>query len=211
MSNSYLSVTEIVNSVKQNLESEFRNISVEGEISNFSGSAAGHFYFTLSDANSGISCAIFKMDALRNPIVRRLKNGDKIIVNGSIGVYTKRGTFQIIAKRITPAGKGDLKAEFEKLKQKFIAKGYFEDQHKKEIPLLAKKIGVITALKGAALQDFLNIMKRRTVWHNIIIIPAVVQGDDCPRSVISAINKAEKLNDIDVLVIPFRDSILNHK
>jgi exodeoxyribonuclease VII large subunit len=196
-----LSVSEIVNSVKQNLESEFRNIVVEGEVSNLSGSAAGHFYFTLSDNNSGISCAIFKMDALRNPLIRRIKNGDKIHVSGSIGVYAKRGTFQIIIKRISPVGKGDLKAEFEKLKKRFIDKGYFEQDHKKEIPLLAKKIAVITALKGAALQDFLNIMKRRTVWHNIVIIPAVVQGDDCPRSVISGIDKAEKLGDIDVLVI----------
>ena len=196
-----LSVSEIVHEIKANLESEYTQLAIEGEISNLSGSAAGHYYLTLSDKHAGISCALFKGDALRNPIIRRLKDGDKVIVQGSIGVYAKRGTFQIIAKRIVPAGKGDLKAQFEKLKQKFIAKGYFDENIKKEIPKLAKNIAIITALKGAALQDFLNVMKRRCVWYNLTIIPAVVQGDGCPSSVIKGINQAEELAKFDVLVI----------
>lgn len=196
-----LSVSEIIYTIKNQLEEEFPNIAVEGEVSNLSGSSAGHYYFTLSDKNASLSCALFKMDALRNPFIRKCRDGDKILVSGPISVYAKRGTFQLIAKRVTPAGKGDLKEQFEALKLKLTSEGLFDIATKKEIPKLPKKIGVITALGGAALQDFLNIIKRRSNWYDVCIIPAVVQGDSCPRSVMAAIDKAEKKGDIDVLVI----------
>ena len=146
MNNRTLSVSDIVSLIKNQLEGEFVDIIVEGEVSNLSGSAAGHYYFTLSDKNSGLSCALFKMDALRNPIIKKMKNGDKIIVRGPISVYAKRGTFQLIAKRITPFGKGDLKQQFEALKRKLTAKGLFDLEHKKEIPSLPKKVAIITCL-----------------------------------------------------------------
>jgi len=187
--------------IKQLLEGEFLNLTLEGEITNLSPSAAGHFYFNISDANSAISCALFKMDALRNPIIRKLKNGDKVILRGPISVYQKRGTFQLLVKKITPFGKGDLKAEYEKLKSKLAAEGYFDLEHKLSIPLLPKKIVIITAMGGAALQDFLNIMKRRTLWHEITIVPALMQGDQCPQSVVKAIEKAINLLGVDVIVI----------
>lgn len=201
MSIKTFSVSEIISLIKRQLEGEFVDILVEGEISNLSGSAAGHYYFTLSDRNSAISCALFKMDALRNPVIRKTKNGDRVIVRGPISVYAKRGSFQLLAKRLTPFGKGDLKEQFEILKRKLTTKGLFDLEIKKEIPILPKKVAIITALGGAALQDFLNIMKRRSIWFDITIIPAVVQGDKCPGSVIKAIDLAEKKGDIDVLVI----------
>lgn len=141
------------------------------------------------------------MDALRNPFIRRAKNGDKVIVRGPISVYAKRGTFQLITKKITPSGKGDLKAQFEILKQKLAKEGLFDVTKKVSIPKLPKRIGVITAQSGAALQDFLNVLKRRCLWYDILIIPAVVQGDNCASSVISSIDKAEAMGDLDVLVI----------
>lgn len=196
-----LSVSEIVNSIKNQLEGEFQAITVEGEVSNLSGSAAGHYYFTLSDKSASISCALFKMDALRNPFIRKCKNGDKVIVSGPISVYIRRGTFQLITKRISPVGLGDLKAQFEQLKRKLTGEGLFDLDIKKPIPELPKKIAIITALGGAALQDFLNIIRRRSSWYDVTIIPAVVQGDKCPRSVISAIDKAQEKGDFDVIVI----------
>lgn len=196
-----LSVSEIVNAIKIQLEGEFQTITVEGEVSNLSGSAAGHYYFTLSDKSASISCALFKMDALRNPFIRKCSNGDKVIVSGPISVYTRRGTFQLVAKRINPVGQGDLKTQFEELKRKLTIEGLFDLDIKKPIPPLPKRIAVITALGGAALQDFLNIIRRRSSWYNISIIPAVVQGDKCPSSVISAINTAERKGDFDVIVI----------
>src|SRR5690606_31836735 len=118
MQNQAPSVSHLVDQIKHILEGEFTMTSVMGEISNLSPSSAGHYYFTLSDEKASISCALFKVDALRNPLIKTLKDGDKVILTGPVSVYTKRGTFQLLAKRIYPAGMGDLKIQFERLKQK---------------------------------------------------------------------------------------------
>ena len=196
-----ISVSEFIFSVKSLLEGEFRDVSVVGEISNFSLSSAGHYYFTLSDDKSSVSCAFFKFDALRNPFLKRIKDGDKVILRGPVSVYAPRGTFQIVGKRITPFGKGDLKAQFEALKNKLSSQGYFDPEHKVSVPRFPKKIGVITALNGAALQDFLNVIKRRSSWYDIVVSSATVQGSDCARSVIKAFDKLEALGDVDVIVL----------
>ncbi|TNE95607.1 MAG: exodeoxyribonuclease VII large subunit [Deltaproteobacteria bacterium] len=181
------SVSEVIFNIKRLLEGEFRTVSVEGEISNLSHSSSGHWYLTLSDSDSSLSAAVFKMDALRNPLMKSLKNGDKVICSGSIGVYNKRGTFQLIVKRISPVGKGDLKEQFEMLKRKLAAEGLFDPQIKKEIPTLPNRIAVITAKGAAALQDFLNIIDRRTQWYDILLSPALVQGDAAPASLRKAL------------------------
>lgn len=187
-----LSVTKIVTSIKQNLESGFRNISVMGEVSNLSLSSGGHWYLTLSDSQSSMSSAVFKGDALRNPIMGQLKNGDKIICTGSIGVYAKRGSFQLIIKQIQLAGKGDLKLEFEKLKKNLATEGLFDLEVKQKIPALPRRVAVITAEGSAALQDFLNIYKRRSIQMDIVILPAVVQGDAAAASLRNALTSAIK-------------------
>lgn len=195
------SVSELVNSIKDTLENQFNEVMVQGEVTNLSPSSAGHYYFTLSDPDACISCALFKMDALRNPLIRTLKNGDKIVVLGPLSVYQKRGTFQILAKRIMPAGEGQLKLQFERLKAKLAHEGLFDLEKKKPIPLFPKRIAVITAPHGAALQDFLNVMKRRSLWVDIVIVPALVQGDAAPKSLVDALKKAQGLPDIDVIVL----------
>ena len=195
------SVSEIVFSIKTTLEIEYRDITVVGEISNLSHSSAGHYYFTLSDDQSSISCALFKMDAFRNPSIRRIKNGEKILVRGPISLYARRGTFQIICKRVLPYGTGNLMAQYELLKEKLRSEGLFDQDKKRSLPQVIKRIGVITALRGAELQDFINVMRRRAHWFHITIIPSIVQGDQCAPSIIRAIEKAENLNNIDVLVI----------
>lgn len=194
-------VSDLVNHIKDVLEGEFHEIMVQGEVTNLSPSSAGHWYFTLSDENACISCALFKMDAMRNPFIRTLKNGDKIVVLGPLSVYPKRGSFQILAKRIMPAGEGQLKLQFERLKAKLAQEGLFDIETKKPLPVFPKRVAVITAPHGAALQDFLNVMKRRTLWHDIVIVPAVVQGADSPRSLVAALKKAQSLPDIDVIVL----------
>ena len=128
------SVTELVSSIKNLLEEEFQEVFVQGEVTNLSPSASGHWYFSLSDESSAVSCALFKTDALRNPLIRTLKDGDKIIVLGPISVYQKRGSFQILAKRILPAGAGQLKLQFEKLKARLSQEGLFEIEKKKALP-----------------------------------------------------------------------------
>jgi exodeoxyribonuclease VII large subunit len=194
-------VSDLVSSIKTTLEDQFGEVMVQGEVTNLSPSAAGHWYFTLSDANASISCALFKMDALRNPLIRTLKDGDKIVLLGPVSVYQKRGTFQVLAKRIMPAGEGQLKLQFERLKAKLSQEGYFDLERKKPIPQFPKRIAVITAEHGAALQDFLNVLKRRSLWMDVVIIPAVVQGDSSAKSLVSALIKAQNLEDVDVIVL----------
>lgn len=131
--------------------------------------------------------ALFKMDALRNPVVNKLKDGDKVQVLGDVSVYPKGGSFQIIAKKLTLAGVGDLKFQLEQLKKKLASEGLFDAAIKKKIPSLPKRVAIITALRGAALQDFLSVYKRRSVWMDIVVVPALVQGDQAPASIRKAL------------------------
>ena len=196
-----MTVGELVFGVKASLESQFRQVVVEGEVSNISKTVAGHVYFTLSDERACVSCALFRGDALRNVLARKFKDGDKIIVSGSVGVYAKRGVFQIIAKRLSPAGKGNLGLQFELLKEKYSQLGYFDVSAKKAVPKFPKRIAVITAPYGAALQDFLKVMKRRSLWHDILIVPAVVQGAESAASLKKAIELVSEMKDIDVVTL----------
>ena len=194
-------VSDLVISIKECLEEQFHEVMVQGEVTNLSPSSAGHWYFTLSDENASISCALFKGDALRNPIIRNLKDGDKIIISGPLSVYQKKGSFQLLVKRLLPAGEGQLKLQFERLKARLSQEGLFDLQNKKKLPLFPKRIAVITAEHGAALQDFLNVIKRRSLWFDVLIIPALVQGEAAPKSLIQGLEKAQRLKDVDVIVL----------
>lgn len=189
MNNNIPSVSQLVTHIKNNLESNYQNISVTGEVSNLSGSGAGHWYFSLGDQNAIMQMALFKMDAMRNPIIKNIKQGDKVIVSGSVSVYPKRGTFQLIVKRIVPAGKGNLQEEFERLKKKLQEEGLFDMSSKKPIPQMPKRIGVITAKGAAALQDFLNVCGRRSEYHQVLLSAALVQGVNAPASIRKALEK----------------------
>lgn len=201
-------VSQVVGEIKNLLEHEFANVSIEGEITNLSLASSGHWYFTLSDKDSAISAALFKMDALRNPQMKSIKDGDKVIVVGDINVYPKRGTFQIIVKRIVPVGTGDLKEQFEKLKRKLAAEGLFDMDKKQPIPQMPKRVAIITAQRGAALQDFINIYKRRSLWMDLLVVPTLVQGDDAPRAIRASLHnvlkysmEAEASKKIDLIVL----------
>lgn len=201
-------VQQIVERIRADLEDQFRDISIEGEISNLTSSSSGHWYFTLSDSEASIKCAIFKMDAMRLPMLRQLKNGDKVEAFGKIGVYVKRGEFQLIARKIVSAGEGDLQKKLEELKARLAKEGLFDQASKQPIPKLPRRIGVITAEKAAALQDFLNIYERRSLWMDILISPALVQGDAAPLSLVKALHRliaydqqAEEGKKLDLIVI----------
>lgn len=185
-------VSVIVSEIKDLLEGNFSNVAIVGEITNLSLSSSGHWYFTLSDKDASLSAALFKMDSLRNPLIKKIKDGDKVVVIGDINVYPKRGTFQIIVKKITPLGVGDLKEQFEKLKRKLAAEGLFDIDSKKPIPLMPKRVAIITAQRGAALADFINIYKRRSIWMDLIVVPTLVQGDDAPRAIRQSLHNVIK-------------------
>ncbi len=196
-----ISVSDFIFDLKKSIESEYKNCFIVGEISNLSHSSAGHYYFTLSDEEASIQCAFFRADAMRNHLSRQLKDGDKVIVGGPVSLYAKRGGLQLIVKSIRKYGIGDLKEKFEQLKRKLAAEGLFDIDRKKTIPLLPQKIAVVTSLQAAALEDFLNVMKRRSLWTDILIIPAVVQGESSAGSLIKALEHVEKIKDIDVCVL----------
>ena len=201
-------VSQIIKSIKSLLEGEFRHICVEGEITSVYQAASGHWYFTLSDENSSINAALFRGEAFNNPIIKKLVNGDKIVCYGSLGVYSKKGTFQIIANKILSSGKGDLQARLEQIKKKLAKEGLFDMANKKKIPLFPRRIGIVTSLQGAALQDFINIYQRRACWVDLLVSPALVQGEGAPPSLQTALGnlisyslKSEESQKIDVIVL----------
>ena len=196
-----LTVGQLVGQIKGLLEGEFPNVAVRGEVSGLTSSAAGHFYFSLNDQDSSMSCALFKMDGLRNPAIKKIKNGDEVLCHGSVGVYGKRGTFQLVVKRIFTEGKGSLLEKFEALKKKLAQEGLFDLERKLVIPKHPGRIAVITSPHGAAIKDFINIYRRRAYWMDVLIVPALVQGDDAPRSLIEAVKRAASRPDIELIIV----------
>ena len=172
--------------------------SVEGELSNFKPSSTGSYFFTLKDRDSKISCAIFSVHIL-NGI--HLKDGDKVRVSGSISVWDKAGTYNIIVKAISLAGLGELYEKYEALKKEFLEKGYFEDKLKREIPLFPKKIGIVTAKTGAVIHDIETTINNRYRLVEIILFPCTVQGSTAASSIVSAISKAINYDSLDILII----------
>lgn len=198
-------VTELITEIKNTLEGTFRSVILIGEVTNLNLSSSGHYYFSLSDNESSLSGALFKGDAMRNSTIRKIKDGDKVICYGSIGVYSKKGTFQIIVRKIEAIGKGDLVAQFEALKKKLSSEGLFDVSEKKAIPYYAKRVAVITSKDGAAIHDFINVFKRRSIWSDLLVVPAIVQGQESPKSLRKALAKVLEYNEtadkkVDVII-----------
>ena len=169
-----LTVSELTKEIKQTLEDKFDQVSVEGEISNFKAHISGHWYFSLKDANASISCAMWK--GFNNYVIFTPQDGMKVIINGKITVYPPRGNYQIDVRSMKPAGVGELQAAFEALKQKLSDEGLFNEEFKKPIPTFPKKIGIVTAIDGAAFKDMISVAKRRFPLVELVIAPTRVQG-----------------------------------
>lgn len=194
-------VSELVAHIKATLEETFFEVMVEGEITGISHAHSGHCYFNLVDADASISCAFFRQDLLRNPEFRKLKEGDRVLVYGPLTVYQKRGSFQIQVKRALAAGEGLWKLKLEALKKKLAAEGLFASDLKKPLPKFPKRVALVTAPGGAALHDFLNVYQRRSLSYEIVLVPALVQGDRAPQSLIQAFDKLERTAPFDVVVL----------
>lgn len=175
------------------------NIAIRGEITNFKAHQSGHLYFTLKDEISTIKCVMFKNAADKIDI--DLKDGDKVVIAGTISVYEAGGSYQVYVKHITRDGVGDLYKKFEELKIKLEQQGLFDLSHKKKIPFLPARVGVITSSTGSVIRDIINVSTRRYDKANILLYPATVQGDNTAKTVIDGINVFNNKYAVDVIII----------
>lgn len=195
-------VTQLNEHIKElfSLDRNIKNITLVGEVSNFTDhKKTGHFYFTIKDEQSSMQAVMFKFNAMR--VKFNIENGMKIIVTGSVDVFVRNGAYQFYCDTLEPVGIGGLHLAFEQLKEKLDTSGYFDPQHKLPIPSLPKKIAVITAKTGAAFQDILNIISRRYPIAKIVLIPALVQGQNASASLVNAVKIASSQSDIDLIII----------
>ncbi|MBQ8591329.1 MAG: exodeoxyribonuclease VII large subunit [Lachnospiraceae bacterium] len=175
-----------------------QSIYVKGEVSNCKYHSSGHIYFTIKDAKGTIACVMFAGN--RAGLRFKLMEGQQIIVLGSIEVYERDGKYQMYAKEIVLDGAGALYEQYERLKQELEERGLFAKEYKQPIPKYVQTLGVVTAPTGAAVQDIMNIAKRRNPYIQIILYPAIVQGEQAPASIVNGIHALEKLN-VDLIIV----------
>jgi len=195
------SVSDITRDIRNTLEGRYGEVWVEGEISNHRLPGSGHHYFTLKDPGAQLSCVFFKGSAARNPTI--LKDGLQVQIFGDISVYEARGQYQMVARLVQPKGHGDLQAKFEELKRKLDAEGLFDADRKKPIPRFPVTIGIVTSPTGAAIQDILNVLKRRAPWIRVVIQPVRVQGEGAAEEIAAAVRSFEDrdlMPEIDLLM-----------
>ena len=185
--------------VRDLLEDALPLIWVEGEISNFSRPASGHLYFTLKDSGAQVRCAMFKPRSTW----LRFKPGDgmRVLARARVSLYEARGEFQLIVDSLEEAGEGALQRAFEQLKAKLAAEGLFDPAHKRALPRLPRRIGVITSPSGAAIRDVLSVLARRFPLAEVEILPVPVQGREAPPAIVAALHAASNARRHDVLLL----------
>ncbi len=193
------SVTELTKQIRALVEGHLGGVCVEGELSNVRQPPSGHCYFTIKDENAQIRAVIWRTDMRSLPFVPR--DGIRVRAYGSLTVYERDGSYQIVVKRMDEGGKGSLQAAFEALKKKLGAEGLFEVERKRKLPLLPRCIGVVTSPTGAAIRDILNVLRRRFPNLHVVISPARVQGQGAAEEIASAIDLLNKRGGIDVMIV----------
>ncbi len=194
-----ITVSKLNRLARSILESEIGQVWLSAEISNFVRAASGHWYFTLKDDRAQIKAAMFRGANSRLKVLP--KEGDKVLVRGTVGVYEARGDYQMVADYLELDGEGLLKQQFEALKIKLAALGLFDQAHKKPLPQSVKRVGVVTSSTGAALHDILTVLKRRNPAIEVIVYPTMVQGNTAASTIIKAIDIATTRNEVDVLIV----------
>ena len=199
MKNVY-SVGQVNTYIKNMFAQDFmmQRISVKGEVSNCKYHSSGHIYFTLKDAVGTIGAIMFAGN--RRGLAFQMKEGDKVIVTGSIEVYERDGKYQLYAREIALDGAGNLYLKFEALKRELEEMGMFAPEYKKPIPKYIRRLGIVTAPTGAAVQDIRNIARRRNPYVQLILYPALVQGDGAVNSIINGIHALDELG-VDVIIV----------
>ncbi len=192
-------VRELVAAVRTQVERSFTDVYVEGEISNYRPAGSGHLYFSLKDGSAQLRIVMWRVQAR---LLRfRPENGLQIIARGRVTVYDERGDLQFQAEHLEPKGAGALQIAFEQLKARLAAEGLFDPARRKPIPALPRRIGLVTSARGAALQDILNILRRRHESVNVLIYPAQVQGETAAHEVGSGVRWFNRQGDVDVIIV----------
>jgi len=194
-----LTVTELTAGIRDLLAKNYTDILVEGELSNCREAQSGHFYFTLKDEKSQVRCVWFKQQ-LRGVKIRP-EDGLKCSIRGSISVYEARGEYQIYVESMEPVGRGALQLAFEQLKKRLEAEGLFDSRHKKPLPILPSRIGLITSPKGAAVRDVVRILRRRFPNVCLALFPVRVQGEGAAEEIAKAIRFFNHQKTVDVLIV----------
>lgn len=200
MNDKYISVTQLTRYIKYKIDNDtnLNEVFLKGEISNFKAHSRGHFYFTLKDENSRINAIMFASSTKKIKFVPQ--DGMKVLVTGKISVFESTGAYQIYVNDMLEDGVGNLYIAYEQLKKKLEEEGLFRDEHKKKVPKIPKRVGVVTAPTGAAIKDIISTIKRRWPLTEIYLFPSLVQGEDAKDDIVKQIKRAEEY-DLDTLIV----------
>jgi len=193
------SVSALNSAARALLESGLPLLWVEGEISNLSRPASGHIYFSLKDEAAQVRCAMFRPQLRLSDV--RPENGIHVLVRARVSLYEARGDFQLIVEQMEAAGEGLLRLQFERLKKRLAEEGLFDPARKRPLPVLPKRVGIITSPSGAAIRDILSVLKRRFPAIPVLIYPVPVQGSEAPAAIVQALQTAGRRRDCDVLIL----------
>lgn len=194
-----LTVSQLTNAIKLNLESAFPFVHLQGEITNFKLQTSGHLYFSLKDAQAQISAVMFKGEASFLKILP--KAGDQVIIKGELNVYPPKGNYQLVIRELSYVGLGELLQKLEHLKIKLHQMGWFKSARKKPLPKFPKRIGVVTSPTGAVIQDIINILSRRFSGFHLILNPVKVQGEGAAQEIAQAIEQFNRYDLVDVMIV----------
>ena len=195
------SVSALTQYIKSMFQSEglLRNVSVEGELSNYKMYASGHCYFTLKDETASLKGVMFKS---RARLLRfQPENGMKVVATGEVSVYERDGAYQLYIERLLPVGAGELSVAFEQLKARLAAEGLFNEEHKKPLPPFPRTIGIVTSLSGAVLRDIYRVSKRRDANVRLVLYPTLVQGEGAAAEIAAAIRFFNEKYPVDLLIV----------
>ena len=194
-----ISVSELTSKLKDLIESNFSNIWIQGEISNFKHHSSGHMYFTLKDQGAELRCVMFR--GFNQGIHFKPEDGMDVILQGKITVYEPRGQYQLMVQNMEPAGIGTLFLAFEALKKQLQSEGLFDNSLKKQLPQYPKKVGIVTSETGAAYKDMVQVLNRRAPYLDIVLRPTLVQGINAANDIVKAIKELASIENIDVLIV----------
>ncbi|MCX5813984.1 MAG: exodeoxyribonuclease VII large subunit [Proteobacteria bacterium] len=192
-------VSALTSQIRQSINSQFRDVLVQGEISNFKLYPSGHLYFTLKDDNAMIKAVVFNFwDKYSENMI---EDGSAVICKGRVDVYEKRGEYRLLVDAIEVQGQGLLQLKFQKLKEKLLKEGLFDAERKKQLPLLPKLIGIVTSPAGAAIRDMLKVIYGKYENMSVLIYPVKVQGDDACYEIAEGINYFNRTKEADVIIV----------